>query len=99
MGVAAGINVYDITRKCEGRLCYDFTDADDFLNKWVAGSCTGGPCRGPADCQCARLVHLARPPARPPMLDIPTTPRHGHTQAVHSQGAGRWGQGVGELHA
>ena len=27
-----GINVYDINKKCEGPLCYDFADADKFLN-------------------------------------------------------------------
>jgi len=32
LGANPGINVYDITRKCEGQLCYDFTDADKFLN-------------------------------------------------------------------
>ncbi len=26
------INVYDITKTCDGRLCYDFSDADEFLN-------------------------------------------------------------------
>jgi carboxypeptidase C (cathepsin A) len=29
---APGINVYDIRKKCEGPLCYDFSDADAFLN-------------------------------------------------------------------
>ncbi|KAG2492349.1 hypothetical protein HYH03_009297 [Edaphochlamys debaryana] len=28
-----GINVYDITKKCEGDLCYDMSAADDFLNQ------------------------------------------------------------------
>lgn len=27
-----GINVYDITKQCEGALCYDFTLADQYLN-------------------------------------------------------------------
>lgn len=27
-----GINVYDIRKQCEGPLCYDFSDADAFLN-------------------------------------------------------------------
>jgi len=29
---APDINVYDIRKKCEGPLCYDFSDADAFLN-------------------------------------------------------------------
>eukprot|EP00877_Chromochloris_zofingiensis_P010037 jgi/Chrzof1/5287/Cz15g20230.t1 len=29
---APGINVYDIRKKCVGPLCYDFSDADAFLN-------------------------------------------------------------------
>jgi vitellogenic carboxypeptidase-like protein/serine carboxypeptidase-like clade 4 len=28
MAANPGINVYDITKKCEGPLCYDFTNAD-----------------------------------------------------------------------
>ncbi|KXZ41207.1 hypothetical protein GPECTOR_651g768 [Gonium pectorale] len=28
-----GINVYDITKTCDGPLCYDMTAADDFLNR------------------------------------------------------------------
>ncbi|GAX82651.1 hypothetical protein CEUSTIGMA_g10077.t1 [Chlamydomonas eustigma] len=32
MAANPGINVYDITKKCEGTLCYDFTNADKFLN-------------------------------------------------------------------
>jgi carboxypeptidase C (cathepsin A) len=27
-----GINVYDIRKTCDGPLCYDFSDADAFLN-------------------------------------------------------------------
>jgi hypothetical protein len=27
-----GINYYDIRKQCEGPLCYDFSDADQFLN-------------------------------------------------------------------
>ncbi|KAF5836700.1 Alpha/Beta hydrolase protein [Dunaliella salina] len=32
LSVNPSINVYDITRECEGRLCYDFSAADEFLN-------------------------------------------------------------------
>lgn len=28
-----GINVYDIRKQCEGPLCYDFSDADKYLNR------------------------------------------------------------------
>ncbi len=27
-----GINVYDIRKECVGPLCYDFSDADTYLN-------------------------------------------------------------------
>jgi hypothetical protein len=27
-----GINYYDIRKHCQGPLCYDFSDADQFLN-------------------------------------------------------------------
>jgi hypothetical protein len=27
-----GINYYDIRKQCQGPLCYDFSDADQFLN-------------------------------------------------------------------
>lgn len=29
---APGINFYDIRKTCQGPLCYDFSDADAFLN-------------------------------------------------------------------
>ena len=32
MEVNQGMNVYDITKKCTGSLCYDFSDAEKFLN-------------------------------------------------------------------
>ena len=32
-----GVNVYDIRRDCEGPLCYDFSDADTYLN--TPGGC------------------------------------------------------------
>lgn len=32
MSVNPTMNVYDITKKCEGQLCYDFSNADKFLN-------------------------------------------------------------------
>lgn len=28
-----GINVYDIRKQCIGPLCYDFSDADKYLNR------------------------------------------------------------------
>jgi hypothetical protein len=28
-----GINVYDIRKECIGALCYDFSDADKYLNR------------------------------------------------------------------
>lgn len=28
-----GINVYDIRKDCVGPLCYDFSDADKYLNR------------------------------------------------------------------
>lgn len=28
-----GINVYDIRKECIGPLCYDFSDADKYLNR------------------------------------------------------------------
>jgi hypothetical protein len=32
-----GVNVYDIRKECEGPLCYDFSDADAYLNSAGAG--------------------------------------------------------------
>ncbi|KAJ7947871.1 Carboxypeptidase [Quillaja saponaria] len=33
MGIAGNINYYDIRKKCEGDLCYDFSNMETFLNK------------------------------------------------------------------
>ncbi|XVF75602.1 hypothetical protein PTKIN_Ptkin13bG0199800 [Pterospermum kingtungense] len=33
MALAGGINYYDIRKKCEGSLCYDFSNMETFLNK------------------------------------------------------------------
>ncbi|PNW82448.1 hypothetical protein CHLRE_06g279400v5 [Chlamydomonas reinhardtii] len=33
LGANPDINVYDITKKCDGPLCYDMSAADDFLNR------------------------------------------------------------------
>jgi hypothetical protein len=52
-----GINVYDIRKKCEGPLCYDFSDADKYLNRWVERRT--GPCRRCGVCVCAAQLGLA----------------------------------------
>ncbi|XP_058755082.1 serine carboxypeptidase-like [Vicia villosa] len=33
LDIAGNINYYDITKKCEGQLCYDFSNLETFLNK------------------------------------------------------------------
>ncbi|CAA3022956.1 serine carboxypeptidase-like [Olea europaea subsp. europaea] len=33
VGIAGGVNYYDIRKKCVGDLCYDFSNMDTFLNK------------------------------------------------------------------
>lgn len=38
-----GINVYDIRKQCEGPLCYDFSDADKFLNSRAVRAALGVP--------------------------------------------------------
>ncbi|KAL3618744.1 Serine carboxypeptidase-like 48 [Castilleja foliolosa] len=30
--IASGVNYYDVRKKCEGSLCYDFSDMESFLN-------------------------------------------------------------------
>nr|AFK33548.1 unknown [Medicago truncatula] len=32
MDIAGNINYYDIRKQCEGSLCYDFSNAETFLN-------------------------------------------------------------------
>ncbi|XLR58508.1 hypothetical protein HN51_012881 [Arachis hypogaea] len=33
MSITSNINYYDIRKKCEGNLCYDFSNVETFLNK------------------------------------------------------------------
>lgn len=52
-----GINVYDIRKQCEGPLCYDFSDADRYLNSAAVRKALGV---GDAQWQeCNMLVHAA----------------------------------------
>ena len=41
-----GVNVYDIRKECVGPLCYDFTDADEYLNSKGGGRGRWGVCVG-----------------------------------------------------
>eukprot|EP00775_Hariotina_reticulata_P005749 gene5749-5989_t len=53
-----GINVYDIRKECEGPLCYDFSDADKFLNSAAIRKALGVPDKARWQ-ECNMLVHAA----------------------------------------
>ncbi|XP_002523707.2 serine carboxypeptidase-like [Ricinus communis] len=41
MDVVGNVNYYDIRKKCEGQLCYDFSDMETFLNEKVVRDSLG----------------------------------------------------------
>jgi hypothetical protein len=60
-----GVNVYDIRKDCVGPLCYDFSDADAYLNSaggWQSGSggSPGGAVRGAAVLRLQRRGRLSQ---------------------------------------
>jgi carboxypeptidase C (cathepsin A) len=52
-----GINVYDIRKQCEGPLCYDFSDADAFLNSKAVRKALGVEGRKDRWSECDMAVH------------------------------------------
>jgi carboxypeptidase C (cathepsin A) len=52
-----GINVYDIRKQCEGPLCYDFSDADAFLNSEAIRRALGVEGRKKRWEECDMAVH------------------------------------------
>lgn len=50
-----GINVYDIRKKCDGPLCYDFSAADEYLNSEAVRDALG--VGGREWTECNMLVH------------------------------------------
>ncbi|KAJ8751429.1 hypothetical protein K2173_016636 [Erythroxylum novogranatense] len=50
MNVAGNINYYDIRKQCEGSLCYDFSNMEDFLNLKTVRDALGVGNRGFVSC-------------------------------------------------